>query len=35
MKLDWDAPLDNPEPPFASEKPLRIVVDLEQPSGGK
>jgi hypothetical protein len=35
LKLDWDAPLGDPEPPFASEKPLRIVVDLEQRSGGQ
>jgi WD40 repeat protein len=35
LKLDWDAPLGEPEPPFASEKPLQIVVDLEQRSGGQ
>ncbi len=35
LKLDWEAPLGDPEPPFASEKPLRIVVDLESRSGGK
>jgi eukaryotic-like serine/threonine-protein kinase len=35
LKLDWEAPLGDPEPPFASEKPLRIIVDLEQGSGGK
>ena len=35
LKLDWDAPLGDPEPPFASEKPLSIVVDLEQGSGGQ
>lgn len=30
MNLDWDAPLGEPEPPFASEKPLRIVVEVER-----
>jgi len=35
LNLDWDAPLGDPEPPFVSEKPLRIVVDLEQRSGGQ
>ena len=35
LNLDWDAPLGDPEPPFASEKPLRIVVDLESHSGGQ
>lgn len=35
LKLDWDAPLGDPEPPFASEKPLSIVVELEQRSGGQ
>jgi WD40 repeat protein len=29
LHLDWEAPLSDPEPPFASEKPLSIVVDLE------
>ena len=35
LKLDWEAPLGDPEPPFASEKPLSIVVDLEPRSGGR
>jgi WD40 repeat protein/tRNA A-37 threonylcarbamoyl transferase component Bud32 len=35
LNLDWDAPLGDPEPPFASEKPLRIVVDLEPSAGGQ
>jgi len=35
LKLDWDTPLGEPEPPFTSEKPLRIVVDLEPRSGGQ
>lgn len=34
LNLDWDAPLGDPEPSFVSEKPLRIVVDLESRSGG-
>lgn len=34
LNLDWEAPLGDPEPPFASEKPLRIVVDLEPRSSG-
>ena len=34
LNLDWDAPLGDPEPPFASEKPLSIVVDLELGSSG-
>jgi WD40 repeat protein/tRNA A-37 threonylcarbamoyl transferase component Bud32 len=33
LNLDWETPLGDPEPPFASEKPLRIVVDLEPRSG--
>jgi len=35
LNLDWEAPLGDPEPAFASEKPLRIVVDLEPRSGGQ
>jgi hypothetical protein len=27
LKLDWDAPLGEPEKPFASEKPLKVTVD--------
>ena len=34
LNLDWDAPLGDPEPPFASEKPLRIIVDLGSNSDG-
>jgi eukaryotic-like serine/threonine-protein kinase len=34
LHLDWEAPLGDPEPPFASEKPLSIVVDLELGSSG-
>jgi WD40 repeat protein len=30
LKLDWDAPLGEPEPPFASEKPLKVIVDLAE-----
>jgi WD40 repeat protein len=34
LKLDWDAPLGEPEKPFASEKPLKVIVDLaETPAG--
>jgi WD40 repeat protein len=34
LKLDWDAPLGEPEKPFASEKPLKVTVDLgEAPAG--
>jgi WD40 repeat protein len=30
LELDWDAPLGEPEPPFASEKPLTVIVDLAE-----
>jgi len=34
LNLDWDAPLGEPEKPFASEKPLKVTVDLaEAPAG--
>jgi WD40 repeat protein len=26
LNLDWDAPLGDPEAPFATEKPLKVIV---------
>src|ERR1019366_2556290 len=30
LKLDWDAPLGGSEPPFASEKRLKVIADLAE-----
>ncbi len=35
MNLDWEAPWGDPEPPFASEKPLSIVVESQPRPGGQ